>query len=930
MKKLTAAWAAAFAVISQESFNKVADAWAAYNTDPLSIDNDNGDAFSSSPVSMLQVQWGERYKFVKPTKVTKGLEFVFETILGPVFDIKPSFHSHCAAVNVTFDVKQSKEYGKKTNIGNLDDCQQECHSDSKCVAAIYMPGNRSCHFLSTVKGLQANFHTIAVLPTCNGACFHDGFHLSGSASPLAITPNPYLCQAFCRADSACHNFSWNKKTRLCSRHSDDVALTNHKDFISGHQGLCTGLLPSNAAGNSIYSNAATSGNHYAQYPRVANWEACRQRCLNDRRCASYDYVVSSQICYMKTTRNARRSASGMQTGTRYNDTSCHKKGYLLSGKTLKTINEVNHPSECHTECFANTSCKKWTLHPTTKVCMLFGDVTTAMKLLTGAYYGPKEPCRNDAVYQYSNLGCARLGIKYGGEPIESVSASDPAACQSKCINSNFCETYSYDMIARKCHFHLAVAVKKQEINDRYVSGPQKCSACHSHNSNYYSGEQVGEVDNVETADECQLHCQAKGYCASWSYATDSKECTFYKDGAVARSGKNNITGPKYCDGDCDLRGFQASTPNFGFSQSAGRKSLQDCRNACRNNKNCVIFTHLPDTTCTLGDATNLTHLTAVFNRNNVVGFPRCASCLQQGVAYRVTPQALLWSIMANSGQECQERCELMEECAYFSYNVKSKQCSLLSGMTEEEKSEHLISGPSQCIPKANCLLENVGLTDVDNISTKLLASVQVCQEKCKADVTCKFFTYEKAKKLCTLKSGGLRWKDHLRTQPQKGFVSGTKKCVADGDEKSICESLNHSFFGRSLNDNPLKAKDAKECRRMCLKEPRCRFWVYNKSKKECTKKALTGAPMQNSWVPNNNILAGARMGCPKCLRAGIAYGGIKLMAVTMETAALCQQGCEVVEECEVFTFVNKVCTLYMRATGPQSASSTTISGPRQC
>lgn len=925
MKKLAAAWAGVLAVLSPQSFNNVADAWIAHNNNALSIRN-NADAFPFSPVSMLEVQWGETYKFVKPLKRENGLYFVFETILGTLFDIRPDCHSHCAAKEVSFDL-QSTEYENKTGILTLDDCQQECHSDSNCVGAVYQAENHTCRFFSKISGLTANVHTAIVLPTCNQACFDDGYKFSGTEMSLVVTTNPLICQAFCRNNSACSGFSWNKQTGQCSQRGDGATLVKDGDYVSGRRDLCTGLLPPKALKDSVYSDSASKGDHFTKSFRIMSADACRVECLGVKFCLSYDYDTKRRICYLKRGRGSRLSSSGIVTGTRFNDASCYKSGYLFEGKSVKVIKDVNHPSECHTECYGFGSCSTWSWNPNMKSCNLFTNGENTRKLADGAYCGPKEPCSNDEAYQFSDFGCARKGIKYGDTPLETVSATDPPACQSKCYASPICEAFSFDSSTNKCHFHLAVAVRTQVRNQYFISGPKKCGGCHS-NDKYYSGEQAGELDDVESADECHLHCQATRYCAYWSYTTDSKECTFYKEGSVAKTGKNNITGPKYCDGACDLRGFQATTPSFGFSQNVGKKNLQDCRKACKNNKNCVTFTHHPNNTCTLSDATSLRNLTSGNNMSYVFGFSGCASCIQEGVGYRATEEAYLWSIVAHNAQECQKWCELVELCTYFSYNFRTKQCSLLSGKTEEETGEHLVSGPAQCVPETSCILKDVGLTNVDNLLVERVPTVEDCQELCKETVACKFFTYDSAKKLCTLKSGGLSWRDNLRTQPQKGFLTGTKKCIPDGGE--VCEHHNYSFYGRLLDETPEPAQSNEECRKICLKEPRCRFWVYNKAKKECYKRALSGPPMQNSFVPDNNIFAGSRLGCPRCLKAGLAYGGQKIMVAQIPSETVCQQWCEVVDGCEVFTFVKEVCTLYKQPKGPHPASTHTISGPSKC
>lgn len=316
--------------------------------------------------------------------------------------------------------------------------------------------------------------------------------------------------------------------------------------------------------------------------------------------------------------------------------------------------------------------------------------------------------------------------------------------------------------------------------------------------------------------------------------------------------------------------------------------------------------------------------------NYVYGFRSCASCIQEGAAYKPNKEALVWYISAHNAQECHHRCELIEECTYFTFNVKTKECWLLSGKTEEEKGEHLVSGPAQCVPNTSCILKDTGLTEFDDLSTNRLPTVDDCQEKCRENIKCRFFTYNNYKKFCVLKSWGFDWKDDLRIQPKKGYLTGTKKCLNDIDDKSVCESNDYSYFGKNLNAAPAAAEDSKECRRMCLKEPRCRFWVYNKKQKNCNIKALTGPPLQGTFVPDKDILAGARLGCPRCLRGGVAYGGPKLVVVSLETEAMCQQGCEAIELCEAFTFVKEICTLYRSPTGPHAASSNTISGPKRC
>lgn len=515
--------------------------------------------------------------------------------------------------------------------------------------------------------------------------------------------------------------------------------------------------------------------------------------------------------------------------------------------------------------------------------------------------------------------CISRGWKYGEVAFSVVDASNETECQQQCQNSSSCEVFAFDTSQNKCELHLAIGESKLHRDNSFISGPRYCGQCHEMNTDYEGEVLQQAASRVTSADQCQLRCQATLKCEYWSFSGEG--CKLLAS-AQSKSSTEHVSGPKYCEGSCDILKHHSPRKEIGYTAKVVNMSLKECREACRTTKRCTTFTSWENGDCYLKESVTLRSLE--FRALATTGIPSCSTCFRQGVAYAANSSSLLWSLPSENAEECRERCDLMERCTLFTYNAQSKTCSMLSGDVGEEQGENLVSGPARCNTNVSCFLKDVRFDGGESISETQAAGPAECQALCASDVQCNFFSFDGA--ACHLKGG----ESAITSSHAEGWVSGNKKCATTED---LCYENKMNYPSADLPQGKVKASSPEDCRAACYKEPACRLWTYEWQNDVCRLKTIDAFLGRTKA---SYMMSGGRMGCSRCLREGIAYTGRRIELLTdLPSETQCQLLCEAVSDCEFFTFfsdgTNKRCEL-MESMGSAADADmrTTMSGPKRC
>ena len=114
-----------------------------------------------------------------------------------------------------------------------------------------------------------------------------------------------------------------------------------------------------------------------------------------------------------------------------------------------------------------------------------------------------------------------------------------------------------------------------------------------------------------------------------------------------------------------------------------------------------------------------------------------------------------------------------------------------------------------------CLQDNVDYAGNDFHQVIVPTALQ-CQQKCKEDKRCKFFTYSKSAKKCYLK--------HSKATPSavQNVISGPEVC---------CFAHKIDYMGNDIRQ--VQTSNDIECQKACQIEPNCKYWTLLVSRKKC-------------------------------------------------------------------------------------------------
>ena len=231
-----------------------------------------------------------------------------------------------------------------------------------------------------------------------------------------------------------------------------------------------------------------------------------------------------------------------------------------------------------------------------------------------------------------------------------------------------------------------------------------------------------------------------------------------------------------------------------------------------------------------------------------------------------------------SALECQQLCQLRDECNFFTYVVDDKSCWLLSSDSGRTQGSQYISGKKYCsdlpeeeirtnVPILTCFDENVGyqesqktinndFNDVDYVyGDGKQNSALACQALCQIRSQCNFFTYIPENKACWLMSSNEHKFSHTKTSArwhQFSYISGKKFCDTPVGLKGTilpCLEQKVDFFGNDINIDPVdrdygsgvgRQNNAVACQLLCQQRNECKFFTYIPDTKAC-------------WLKNSDI-----------------------------------------------------------------------------
>ncbi|KAL8436274.1 hypothetical protein ACSSS7_001825 [Eimeria intestinalis] len=890
-------------------------------------------AFTNSfgaQAAMVELQWGSDYIEVPPTAAEDGsFDYIFSHMVeGTVVSGEHegihdlSEDNSCAAISMGVEGLEQGQILKLVDISDANECQAICSKTLQCQAAQFNHSDLTCVLLKSFTGLTKALNTVVILASCDSDCFNEGEKLSGGGSSLGTVPNANLCQALCASNAACKGFTFRKSSKECLSFPDDTDLSPDEDAISGSKTSCTPhVQATNYTGScSIPNMSGTNLPELEVIQNIDSYEQCRKLCLTNPKCRYLTFNSGDRRCYVKPGEGLLRYMKpGDTTGPRLCDGSCFLENIELVGQPLRTIQDRRSAHFCHYDCLMDASCTMWSFNEEADACSLYAQSSDLTgRHSAGVWTGPKSACPMEALYEYSAPRCSLRGVKFENEePLKSTTTETAQACANECANSPNCEAFAYNVQQKKCDHLLAIAESRKENDVNYISGANVCTpSCFRQNTGYTGTELESFTDGFETAEQCQLRCQATVGCTSWNFLAAQRACKLLNGGST-KSATGTVGGTKYCDGACDIPGYTLNP--FGYSRSVTAANKEACRVQCKNDSKCRAMTF--SSGCTLYDEFAFGRMKALQNAST--GFPSCSACFREGAGYQVDEVSLLWTTDTHNAEECRIRCSLMEYCTRFTYNAKTRACSLLSGESGEIKGTYLVSGPASCQQASTaCFKTNTAYAGGKSVGQETAQTLEQCQQMCEQQPTCRVFNFQSSSKACQLFTA-----EGVSIQAGQGSTAGKKKCMVLSSE--VCPDNDKDYYGSDLHTSPYRCDNATCCRDLCANDVRCKTWMFFATRNDCWLKKLDAYTKSRNQA---STTSGAHLGCPYCARMGRTYSGTVLSTEETTNQAMCQLECQLQDDCRFFTFgPGKSCKLYSdEGTVTQTGADAVYSGPREC
>lgn len=243
-----------------------------------------------------------------------------------------------------------------------------------------------------------------------------------------------------------------------------------------------------------------------------------------------------------------------------------------------------------------------------------------------------------------------------------------------------------------------------------------------------------------------------------------------------------------------------------------------------------------------------------------------------------------------------------------------------------------------------CYEYGVDYTGYDILTLSGVENPALCMESCTQTAECSFWSWSSETNTCYLKSSAAL----LGRSDAENVISGPRSCRSDAS----CFSEGVDYVGYDINR--VEGKDVpspQACQELCLLEPRCAFFSYKISTKDCY---LKSAAASIGRTADSDVTSGPRE-CPQggagddsdsvlsdtpeksCVEGSVEYRGHDVAAMrNVRSAPYCQQLCASNGACFYWTWDKnrQICYLKddfaadFRVTGRQTVGK--VSGAKHC
>jgi len=708
-----------------------------------------------------------------------------------------------------------------------------------------------------------------------------------------------------------------------------------------------------------------------------------------------DGVTYSNVCEAKKKNKAAKGTEGACEGS-----GCYmySKEYEYQDESVVlTSTTEDKPSACQDQCKAEDKCEWFVWKYPTECKLLSGK--KGSRNLVGSVSGPKQcaSVRNDCLEPDTIYKGAPLKKGDGGNNNYGQTETAPE-CQAMCQRTPGCLWFNWD--DKGCWLKTGKG-KERENKPGVMTGPRNCkdSECIMEDKEYKGfplNNDEGKNNNyglTTDAKTCQLLCQRTAGCLWFNWLKDESksqnggDCWLKKrrgkEVEVDEDGKETATGPRSCPtSGCfikdkafighPLKKLDGSNNDYGPTDDA-----LACQVLCQATPKCGWFNW--NGNCFLKTKKGSTSE----KKSDSVTGPRSCQCFQIGFIFEGKEAN---RVEEKSAAKCQDRCISEDNCNWFTF-APPNNCLLMKERestkpaTGEDK-DKIISGRKfcqECVEdinaeefcgedgityKSKCEAENrkklkgfsgkcidyfeyntryTGETAKtrEKRQTQDISSPTLCQDLCKLNDECKFFTWQ-------YPSTCEQFKTKDGSVVLAGAVSGPREETSGPNEdpttEDDCIEKDVVYTGNPLvsdqnakKDNNYGTKEsALACRTLCQATAGCEWFNWDG---DCWLKTGKGTRKEDTGK-----FSGSRT-CPQqdCYDIGVTYEPEgKVDRRPNKDATGCKERCEVVDSCNWFSFqpeteiTEPVCVIIKDKKKPETEPASGelknrfIAGPKKC
>lgn len=562
--------------------------------------------------------------------------------------------------------------------------------------------------------------------------------------------------------------------------------------------------------------------------------------------------------------------------------------------------------------------------------MSFSRAAVAASVL-GLYVAPAAANSASACFEY--------GMDYTGYDILTLSGVDsPSLCMESCTQSSDCMFWSWSSETNTCYLKSSNALLGRKGAENVVSGPRSClveEGCFSHGVDYV-GYDVSRVEghDVASAQMCQELCVLEPRCAFFSYKISTRDCYLKSSAAFGSHNEDDdvISGPKVCpqgagddsqSGSLDLPEKSCAEGSVEYRSrdvavNRNVRSAAYCQQLCQSNTACFFWTWDKNRhTCYQKDEHAADF--RVTGRQTIGKVSGAKDCLPINPGCQLLDTAFLGAVVRQlrntaSFETCQHNCQNESNCAFWTWDLRTKLCQLRSaapfGYVSDSSTNGIIAGPKYC-PNDDVCVEQADYVghDIEAIEDGSVSSATECRTICRHTEGCEFWTWVQSTGNCYLKT-----EDALLGKTNGlaslGRFSGPRECFMHYG--SI--EPNAAYLDSSAT--PIKnISTFKECELRCQQDSTCNRWTYLSGTRVCL---LVASSDKLEKVPFDGALSGSESNSVKtvnerkCLTPAIKYKNAEMALVSSATSVSdCHFECVNNAACKAFTFEEGVgCYLY--------------------